>query len=207
MHYNEAIAVLKLTWFESWDESAIKRSWKKIVKTTHPDKHTPGSTNATLITQQLNEAKDTLIGRLTNHDDKKKREDEEERLAREKELAEIEAKHNAEMDNRRERFTRNRRKRLPLTRVHRKSEDNKEGSELRSEMLKFFKENFLLSTASKIAVSEILNRFITSRYHTTKLEIDLSKRHCKRIFHAAWPTAVYYRNKDNRFFLYVDAKN
>jgi DnaJ-class molecular chaperone len=96
MHYNEAIAVLGLTWAESWDESTIKRSWKKIVKTTHPDKHTAGSTNATLKTQQLNEAKDILIGRLTNNNDKKKREDDEERLTREKELAEADSKQETE---------------------------------------------------------------------------------------------------------------
>ena len=140
MHFSEAIVVLGLTWAESWNESKIKLYWKQMVKRTHPDKNISGNTTATHKTQQLNEAKDTLMSRLTNHDEKKIREAEEERLAREKELIEAKAKQNAERETRRERFTKNRRKRLPFTRVHRKSEDNKEGNEFISEMLLFFKE-------------------------------------------------------------------
>ena len=82
MHYLEAIAILRLSQAESWDELTIKQSWKQMVKKTHPDKHISGNANATFKTQQLNEAKDILISRMTNNYDKRRREDDEERLAK-----------------------------------------------------------------------------------------------------------------------------
>jgi DnaJ-class molecular chaperone len=210
MQYNEAIAVLGLTWAESWDESTIKRSWKKIVKTTHPDKHTAGSTNATLKTQQLNEAKDILIGRLTNNNDKKKREDDEERLTREKELAEADAKQETErqmkLEERRERYTKNRRKRLPSARVHKKMNDYKEGRDLVNEMKNFFRESFMPETSSKLAVSDVLEMFVNSRYHTTELEINLYKQHSKKLFLETWPASTYSRKIFKRCYLHVRAK-
>ena len=98
MHYLEAIAVLRLSLAESLDELRIRRSWKQMVKKTHPDQNISENANATLKTQQLNEAKDILISRMTDHSDKKRREDEEERLAK---LAEAKAKQAVEEKKRR----------------------------------------------------------------------------------------------------------
>ena len=232
MHCLEAIAVLGLSWAESWDELRIKRSWKQMVKKTHPDKNISGYAYATFKTQQLNEARDVLISRITNNIDKKKREDEEERLAklaevkakqaaeekkrREDEeerlvkLAETEAKQAAEREmilkSRRERYTKIRSKRLPSARIHRKISDYSEGRDLVNEMKNFFRDNFILKASNQLEVSDIQDLFVKSRYHTTDLEINLFKRHSKRIFMETWPTSTYSRKKFKRCFLHVRAK-
>jgi curved DNA-binding protein CbpA len=211
MHYFEATAVLGLTLAESWDESKIKRSWKQMVKTTHPDKNISGNANATLKTQRLNEAKDILINRLTNNDDKKRREDDEEKVTREKELAETEAKQEAErqmkLEQRRERYAKNRRKRSPSARVHKTLTDYKEGKELANEIKNFFRENFKLEASNKLAVKDVLDLFVKSRYLTTRLEINLFKRHSKRIFLETWPSSIYSMCKNKRCFLHVTSKS
>jgi hypothetical protein len=232
MHYLEAIAVLGLSWAESQDELRIKRSWKQMVKKTHPDKNISENANATLKTQQLNEAKDILISRITNNNDKKRRDDEEERLAK---LAEAKAKQAAEeekkreneeerlvklaeakakqavereaiLESRRERYIKNRKKRLPSARIHKTLSDYKEGRDLVDEMKNFFRNNFMMEASNQLEVSDILDLFVKSRYHTTELEIKLFKRHSKRIFIETWPTSIYSRKKFKRCFLHVRAK-
>ena len=210
MHYLEAIAILRLSQAESWDELTIKQSWKQMVKTTHPDKNISGNTDATLKTQRLNEAKDILISRITNNDQKKKREDDEERLVCKKELAEAEAKLAAEremsLERRRERYTKNRRRRLPSARVHKSLNSYKEGRDLVNEMKNFFRDNFMLEASNQLKVSDIQDLFVKTRYHTTQLEINLFKRNSKKIFIETWPTSIYSRKKDKRCFLHVRAK-
>ena len=207
MHYPEAIAVLGLSWAESCDELRIKRSWKQMVKKTHPDKNISGNAYATLKTQQLNEARDILISRITNNSDKKIREDEEERLAK---LAETEAKQAAErekiLESRRERYSKNRRKRLPSARIHKKLTDYKEGRDLVNEMRNFFQNNFMLEARNQLEVSDIQDLFVKSRYHTTELEINLFRRHSKRMFIETWPMSTYSRKKFKRCFLHVRVK-
>jgi DnaJ-class molecular chaperone len=232
MHYLEAIAVLRLSLAESLDELRIRRSWKQMVKKTHPDKNISGNSNATLKTQQLNEAKDILISRMTDHSDKKRREDEEERLAKLAEteakqaaeekkrreveeeilakLAETEAKQAAEREmilkSRRKSCKKTRGKRLPSARIHRKSSDYREGRDLVNEMKNFFRDNFMLEASNQLEVSDIQVLFMRSRHSTTDLEINLFKRHSKRIFIETWPTSIYSRKKFKRCFLHVSAK-
>jgi hypothetical protein len=207
MHYLEAITALGLSWAESRDELRIKRSWKQMVKKTHPDQNISENANATLKTQHLNEAKDILISRITNNNDKKRRDDEDERLAK---LAETEAKQAAEREmilkSRRERYTKIKRKRLPSDRIHRKISEYSEGRELVNEMKNFFRDNFILEASNKLEVSDILDFFVKSRYHITDLEINLFKRHSKRIFIETWPTSTYSRKKFKRCFLNVRVK-
>jgi hypothetical protein len=219
MRPDEARLILGLTRAECRDPTVIKLVWKQMIKGIHPDKSRRG--NATLETQTLNEAKDTLLNCFLDPDEKKRREDDEEHMAREKERAETEARRRAEkerfeqecaelyqkaIDARRERYSRNRRKRLPTARVHKKIDEYKEGKELVEEMQIFFKETFESDSCSKLFVSDIIDLFIKSGGHITVLKTNLFKRHSKRLFLASWPTSVYSMYKNKRCFLHVRVK-
>jgi hypothetical protein len=237
MRPDEARLILGLTRAESRDPTVIKLVWKQMIRDIHPDKSLRG--DATLETQILNEAKDTLLNCFLDPDEKKRREDEEEHVARERERAETEARRRAEKerfdqecvmveeirraekkrldqefaeivqreaDARRERYSRNRRKRLPTARVHRKINDYKEGREFVEEMKMFFHEKFVSDACSKIFSSDIMDTFIKSRDHTTVLEKNLFKRHSKRLFLVSWPDSIYSMYKDKRCFLRVGIK-
>ena len=133
-----------------------------------------------------------------------------ERLAK---LAETELKQAAEREmilkSRRERCKKNlkkRRKRLPSARIHRKLSEYSEGRYLVNEIKSFFRDNFMLEASNQLEVSDIQDLFVRSRDHTTDLEINIFKRHGKRIFIETWPTSTYSRKKFKRCFLHVRAK-
>ncbi len=94
-------------------------------------------------------------------------------------------------EERRERYARNRRKRAPDARVHRKIEEYKEGKELVKEMRTFFRAGFVENSQNKLPVQAVLDLFVKSRpVPTSELELNLYKRHSKRLFQEAWPNAV-----------------
>jgi hypothetical protein len=217
MHQLEALSILGLRFTEIHDTSTILKAWKQRIRGTHPDKNHRGQENATEATQQLNEAKDTLLDIFNDPYEKKIKEDEEERVSREKEQAEREAD-NAELRqkcedmynkmkaHRRENYSTNRKKRLPTTRVHRKINDYLEGKALVEEMQMFFREKFMEKVNSTLLVGDILYYFIKSRDHTTDLEANLFKRHSKKLFLSAWPGSKYSSCKNKRCFRHVCAK-
>jgi curved DNA-binding protein CbpA len=223
MFLSEAMSILGLTHSESWDENAIKRSWKDKIKLVHPDKQHQGGHTSTQNTQRLNEAKDTLLSRFSLEDMDEQHYEEQQR-AREKEQADLEAKKQQEEDEllrkeceeyhkkfleaRRERYAKNRKKRAPGARVHRRMGDYKEGRELIEEMDAFFRERFTSEKYNKLLVQDILELFVKSRPggHTTDLEINLFKRHSKKLFLVVWPDAVYCTSRNKRCFMHVNVK-
>ena len=216
----EAMSILglRLACDESWDETAIQRAWKKKIRLVHPDKNLQKNEESTKLSQQLNEAKDTLLRRLTGSDDgEQERADElkreRERRAHEKGMAEQEAKRKeweqmyAKMrEIRRQNYARNRRKRAPDARVHRKIGDYKEGQALVQEMTAFFQGKFVSNPWNKLLVQDVLDLFVSSRDSTTDLEKNLFKRHGKRLFLAVWPEAGYCTCRSKRCFWHVDIK-
>ena len=203
----DALRVLGLTWDQRLNTSAIEQAWKQMIFRIHPDKNR--GQQATEQTQKLNSARDTLLYCLVDPEEKKRRESEEEALAREREKVALEARHREQMEReqkeKREMYTRNRRKRLPGTRAHRKSAESAEGNELMVEMEKFFRERFEMCKGDRLKTSEISALFVVSR-HMTDLESNLFKRHSKKLFKTAWPKAVYSMYKNQRCFLDVKAR-
>ena len=203
----DALRVLGLTWDQRLNTNAIEQAWKRMIVRSHPDKNR--GQQATEQTQKLNSARDTLLYRLVDPEEKKRRESEEEALAREREKVALEARHREQMEReqkeKREMYTRNRRKRLPGTRAHRKSAESAEGNELMVEMEKFFRERFEMCKGDRLKTSEISALFVVSR-HMTDLESNLFKRHSKKLFKTAWPKAVYSMYKNQRCFLDVKAR-
>ena len=116
---------------DSYNYEAIRAAWKAKLMQAHPDKN--GDATATLRAQRLNEAKDVLLSSFESELDKLLRAEEDERVAREKERAERERQQKVwdeqTKESRRERYSWNRKKRAPGTRVHRKLGDYKEGKE------------------------------------------------------------------------------
>jgi curved DNA-binding protein CbpA len=229
LNWIEAMTILGLTFKESLDIHAIRRAWKIHIMKVHPDKNQLSGDDATRQTQRINEAKDTLIARI-----KEQGQDsyaaEEERLARERKVqaedkARQQAKDKARQQERqaawdqecaalqkrmkeaqKERYLKNRRKRAPEARVHRKIEDYKEGLDLVKEMKIFFQDNFMNDTCTKILVNDILDLFIKSRSQTSELEKNLFKRHSKRIFMAVWSNARCSTLKNKFCYMYVAIK-
>ena len=203
----DALRVLGLTWDQRLNTNAIEQAWKRMIVRSHPDKNR--GQQATEQTQKLNSARDTLLYRLVDPEEKKRRESEEEALAREREKVALEARHREQMEReqkeKREMYTRNRRKRLPGTRAHRKSAESAEGNELMVEMEKFFRERFEMCKGDRLKTSEISALFVVSR-HMTDLESNLFKRHSKKLFKAAWPKAVYSMYQNQRCFLDVKVR-
>ena len=214
----DALRVLGLTWDQRLNTSAIEQAWKQMIFRIHPDKNR--GQQATEQTQKLNSARDTLLYRLVDPEEKKRRESEEEALAREREKVALEARHREQMEReqreyqeftdrvkkiKRERYTRNRRKRLPGTRAHRTSAESAEGNALILEMERFFRECFEMCQGNRLKTSEISALFVASR-PMTDLESNLFKRHSKKLFKAAWPKAVYSMYQNQRCFLDVKKK-
>ena len=207
----EAMQILGLTLDESHNESKIKEAWKQLIK-------------------QANEAKNTL---LDSYEKKCREDEEErvihERLEAEvqaRRLVEEEAMLQAEAEERRltelalikkrqqeiqdqrkadkhERQIRNRRKRLPTARAHRSINNNPEGTALFEEIQKFFQDKFKKAYGSKLFTADILDLFIKSRDNTSILELNLFKRHAKKLFLVAWPSAVYSSSNSKRCFHHV----
>ena len=218
MHQLEAMLILGMNYAEIHNESRIKRVWKQKIKDIHPDKNQQGQENATKATQKLNEARDTLLQNFINVHEKKLIDDEEERVLRERQQAEAEIKRQAEVDqlqkkyedmydkmkaSRRERYNKNRKKRLATARVHRNINEYNEGKKLVEEMQKFFQEEFEAAANSTLMICDIMDIFIKSRENTSALERNLFKRHSKKLFLAAWPKATYSSCKNKRCFCNV----
>ena len=217
----EAMDVLGLSFSELSDESAIRRMWKLRIKKAHPDKNQGEDT--TELTQRLNEAKDMLLDRVatsteyTSHYDRAKTAAAEAQRQAEKERA-AEGQRQAEKDRfeeecdalykkmrevRRERYAKNRKKRAPGSRIHRKIDAHEEGRVFVEEMQHFFRDRFTSEPHNKLLVCDILDLFVKSRGATSELELNLFKRHSKKQFLASWPDSGYSTLKNKRCFLHV----
>jgi hypothetical protein len=221
MYQSEAMLILGLKHTEIHDELKIKQAWKQKIRGIHPDKNHQLQENATKATQKLNEAKDTLLEKFIDLHQKKIYEDEEEHILHEKQQNEAEIRRQAEVSQleekcddiynkmkeiKRERYNKNRKKRLPSARVHKKINEYCEGKELVEEIQKFFQEEFKAEVNSTLLVSDMMDLFIKSRERTTALERNLFKRHSKKLFLALWPKATYSTNKNKRCFRNVCPK-
>jgi hypothetical protein len=105
-----------------------------------------------------------------------------------------------------ERQIRNRKKRLPTSRVHKKICEYQDGKDLVEEIQKFFRDKFTDAANNVLLVSEILDLFVESRDSTSVLETNLFKRHAKKLFLAAWPKSAYSSSKNKRCFRHVGVK-
>lgn len=212
----DAMTILGLNYDECCDEQAIKRAWKQKVRLAHPDKNMQSNEQSTKQTQLLNEAKDVLLNRISGDDDQEdeRRAEEYEKQARKKAEAEREARHQEWdelhkkwLEARRERFVKNRKKRAPGSRAHRKITEYKEGKAFMDEMEAFFQENITCKSWNKLLVKDILDLFIKSRKSpSVELDTNLFKRHSKKLFMEVWPNAVYSTLRNQRCFLHVDIK-
>ena len=210
MLFEEALILLGLSWSDCDNPKEINRAWKQKLLYVHPDKSKVR--NATERTQRLNEAKDVLLAEFATEEDllaKEEQEAEEERAASEKEKAAFEQKCNemnqkAEQD-RRECYTKNRRKRAEGSRIHRKIEDYPEGKALVEDMKTFFKDSFI-SESAYVSMADIMLLFVKSRENTSDLEKRLFHRHAKRLFAAAWPSAHYTKHSNKWTFYGVAMK-
>ena len=195
MRTDEALALLGLSWRERDDKDAIRAAWKRKIRGAHPDRN--ASVHATRNAQILNEAKDVLLKMFEDVVDKKQREDEEERRAREAEALQAQFKNDETT-----RGTRGR--------VHRKLENYPEGRALIEEMKMFFKNNFVLRSyddfSDRLLVSDIMELFIQSRDQTSEVQRRLFQRHAKKMFQTIWPNAKYFQYSGKRCFLFMGIK-
>jgi curved DNA-binding protein CbpA len=212
----DAMTILGLNYDECCDEQAIKRAWKQKVRLAHPDKNMQSNEQSTKQTQLLNEAKDVLLDRISGDDDREdeRRAEEYEKQARKKEEAEREARHKEwdelykkGLEARQERFVKNRKKRAPGSRAHRKITEYKEGKAFMDEMEAFFQEKFTCKSWNRLLFKDVLDLFVKSRENkSTALDINLFKRHSKKMFMEVWPNAVYCKTKNQRCLLHMDFK-
>ncbi len=128
-------------------------------------------------------------------------------MQREKlEKAELDARNKNVHAKRLESNPKKRGKRAPEARVHRKTEDRGENRKMVQEMKTFFQERFTSYRHTTVMVSDVLDLFVKSRDHTSDLEINLFKRHSKKLFMAAWPEAIYYSSYTKRCYMHVRVK-
>ena len=106
-----------------------------------------------------------------------------------------------------------RRRRIPEeTRAHRTTEGYKQAKDLVKEIQHFVSsDTFVSAPGNRLFVKDLMKLFIQNRLNSdtvamTTLETHLFQRHCKRLFLAAWPTAVYWMYNNQRCFLNVQAK-
>jgi hypothetical protein len=141
----------------------------------------------------------------------KQREDEEARrqqAEREAEAIKKKQREDMEKEMRRERYSRNRKKRAAGTREHRRTNDYKEGKEFVEEIKMFFTENFEPSEMirDRVYFSEIMDLFNASRDQTTKLKQNFFRRHTKQLFLLVFPSAIYSMHKNRRCFSKICGK-
>ena len=212
MRTDEALALLGLSWRERDDKDAIRAAWKRKIRGAHPDRN--ASVHATRNAQILNEAKDVLLKMFEDVVDKKQREHEEERRAREQREHEEERrareKEQAEAILRKAQFKNDETTRGTRGRVHRKLENYPEGRALIEEMKMFFKNNFVLRSyddfSDRLLVSDIMELFIQSRDQTSEVQRRLFQRHAKKMFQTIWPNAKYFQYSGKRCFLFMGIK-
>lgn len=227
MLLHDAMSMLGLQFTEISNKSIIDRAWRTMIKKVHPDKHDRANEHAaTQQTQLLNQAKDMLLERLRflNGEvdyERVLRDEQDEKMAREKVRKDAETRQQAEKERRqeeyeairarvlktrRERYAKNRKKRAPGSRIHRKIDEYEEGAALVEEMQTFFRKRFEHSHCNKIMTSEVLTLFLESREATTDLEQRLFKRHCRRLFFDVWPKCSYSTRANKRCFEHVGLK-
>jgi hypothetical protein len=130
-----------------------------------------------------------------------------ERVQREKrEQAELDARNKNDHAERPENSPKKRGKRAPEDRIHLNIGDYKEGRDLVKEMKTIFQERLVYTTGNKLLVSDVLDLFVKSRDHTSDLEINLFKRHSKKLLMAAWPEATYRMLNNKRCYMHVRVK-
>ena len=122
------------------------------------------------------------------------------------EQAELDARNQNIHEERPENSPKKRGKRAPEARVHLNIGDYKEGRDLVKEMKTIFQERLVYTTGNKLLVSDVLDLFIKSRDHTSDLEINLFKRHSKKLLMAAWPEATYRMLNNKRCYMHVQVK-
>ena len=199
-----ALDELGLSMLDSYNYEAIRAAWKAKLMQAHPDKN--GDATATLRAQRLNEAKDVLLSSFESELDKLLRAEEDERVAREKERVERERQQKVwdeqTKEMRRKRYSLNRKKRAPGTRVHRKLGDYKEGKELIEEIETFIDEKLesRMHSDDPVMVSDITELFVKSRPSTSELEKRLFIRHFKGIVTQIFSHARYSKHKNKRCF-------
>ena len=123
-----------------------------------------------------------------------------------REQAELDARNQNVHEERPENSPKKRGKRAPEDRAHRKTEDRGEYKEMVQEMKTFFEECFTSCRHTTVLVSDVLDLFIKSRDHTSDLEINLFKRHSKKLLMAAWPEATYRMLNNKRCYMHVQVK-
>ncbi len=219
MQIFEALSLLGLSIRDRNNKEVIRAAWKKKIYDAHPDRNS--SSNTLKVAQALNEAKDILLGESESEIDKFLREKREEALAKKKADEQSQAVHHEYMRKReeldakerelkRERYNKNRKKRAPESRVHRKIENYPEGKALIEEMRSFFKENFVSKPGSQkiVFVCDILDQFRKLREKDmSDLEKHLFQRHSKQILSFYYPDALYSRFKNKRGFQCIEMKS
>jgi hypothetical protein len=230
----EALYRLGLSWEQRVDNAAIMKAYKRRMLEFHPDKNP--NAQATMISQLLNEAKDLLLkgGDLRQTEDKLRKEHEarikretedtlrkehearmkrefEERVAEEtrKFREECEQHYERAKQTRRERYSKNRRKRPEGTRAHAKISSYPEGKALMDRMTAFLKgqlEECIDSTNSRLFVDELLDLFVRSHENTSLLDQRLFQRHCRTTLLAIWPNAKYSKFKNKHCYLFIRPK-
>ena len=216
MQIFEALFLLGLSSNDRENKEAIRAAWKKKIYDAHPDRNS--SPNTLKLAQALNEAKDVLLGSSESEFDRLSREIREENLAKKRAAEQsksafeefIYQQEEKEKERRRERYNKNRKKRAPESRVHRKIESYPEGKALIEEMKSFFQEHLIVHTTSQkiVFVCDILQHFIQSRErNVSDSEKRLFQRHANRIIQIFFPRALYSRFKNKRGFQYITLKD
>ena len=220
------MAILGLDESDMYDESMIKRMWKQHVRKTHPDKN-DNKEAATRKTQRLNQAKDICLNHAENlkrhHREKFEQGTGKTKTAHDKGRQDTGKKQHTEKEENKDKTgdsnkTKEQQQSKPQfefkkmnasgsRRVHRKVDAHKQGKALVAEIETFFKDNFVAEEGKKIPTADILKMFIDSRGVSTDLEINLFKRHSKRLFLAVWPEARYSTcMKNMRCFMNIAAR-
>jgi curved DNA-binding protein CbpA len=218
MQLTEAITLLGLNGTQCPDEATIKRAWKQRARCDHPDKNTQDYTRSNQRMQRLNHAKDMLLENLANEAEAlcrqaeaKRKEEEaeaEERRrrsdAKTKELDELyERTQKMHADARRERYSRNRKKRAAGTRVHRKTGSHQDGMALIEELNKFFQTKLVSKPDHRILVCDILDLFSSSRGGATELDKNMFRRHNRKLISTIFPEAIPSTRNFKRCFWHI----
>ena len=215
MQILSALNLLGLCWKDRENKEAIRAAWKQKIHKAHPDKN--DSQGATKLAQALNEAKEVLLGNPESELDKIQREAQEELQAKEEEIKReheafmrrCEEYHQKEKERKKERYNKNRKKRVSDSRAHKNIEQYAEGRILIEEMKSFFKDSFKSNNGStdRLLVSDIMDHFTKSRDTTSILEKRLFQRHAKRILQGIWPNAKYSKFRNKMCFLFIAIRN
>jgi hypothetical protein len=198
MDLHRALELLGMDISNYKDTNAVITAWRQQIRKIHPDKN--DFAYATKLTQELNEAKDILM--MRNDFDKQKPDNKD--YAHEHDIAsEKKRQMEAEIVNaRKQKIIKNRKKRAPGTRAHRKLSERPIESNLFSEMKDFFSSNLIYSSNKRthLFVADIKDHFMKSRSHTTDLERRFYEQYANRLIKSLWPEANCSRYKNRRCY-------